>query len=296
MTHAFNILVAIDYDSPARAAGIYAIRLAKATQSAIRFVHVYEPAENSTTGNDQLAYEVRYGKLKDYVLSLFKLADADPSELNCQYSVRDGSSIKEQLAYEIDDTGADLIITGTHPATSFKEEILGGNTWNIIKNVSVPVLAIPENAVFSGVQKIAFATEYREGEIPAIHFLTRLAGKLDAGVTVLHIADNASVAFRNFETLLFERFRKEVKTKVIYEKLNMQLILHEGIIDGLNEYCRVQGVNWLVMSPDRVTWLDRIMFPLERSTTKRMGFHTLTPLLILPDFYNTEYAEMMKYF
>lgn len=52
----------------------------------------------------------------------------------------------------------DLIIMGTNGATGAREVLFGSNTLNIIRNISCPVLTIPEGYTYNTLQKALFST------------------------------------------------------------------------------------------------------------------------------------------
>jgi len=55
----------------------------------------------------------------------------------------------------------DLIIMGTKGASDISKTLFGSNTIKVIQRGKVPVLAVPENCKYSDLDKIAFATSYR---------------------------------------------------------------------------------------------------------------------------------------
>lgn len=295
-----NILIATDYSSTATAAERYAIRLAMATKSALRFAHVFKPelvGTSMTFDAEKIDYDplhYQFEKLLDHVSGILKEMGIGPGDIDHKCVILEGNNIRTQLTREADEESVDLIITGTHSANKFREWVLGSHTWDMIRNTSIPVLTIPEHAVFTGLKKLLFAVEYREGEIPAIGFLIGLAKTLNAEVTVLHISN--TILSEEFEIQLFEKFRKEVKSQLNNQHIDIRMIHHEGIIEGLNKYCLEHAASWLVMSPERVSWLDKILNPADISISKHMSFHTDTPLLILPDAYDARQAETMKIF
>lgn len=295
-----NILIATDYASTSAAAERYAIRLAIETKSTLSFAHVFKPelvGTSMTFDADRIDYDplkYQFDKLLDHVTGILDEMKIEPDELHHKCVILEGSNMRRLLLREADEERVDLIITGTHHASGFREWMLGSHTWDIVKNTAVPVLAIPDNAVFSGLKKLLFAAEYREGEIPAIGFLIQLAKTLNAEVTVLHISN--TILSEEFEVQLFEKFRQEVKTKLNNEHIDIRLVRHDGIIEGLNQYCEEHSVNWLVMSPERASWLDKFINPADISITKHMSFHTHTPLLILPEAYDAIQTETMKNF
>ncbi len=290
MERNFNILMATDYSESAGNAERYAVQFSKATQSTIRFVHIYEPqliAYSISFDVDKIDYnplQYEFSRLNEHVTKLLDSLSIKPDELNCQCIIREGINIRKQLLDEATESKTDLIITGTHGVSAFREMMFGGHTWNIIKNSNIPILAIPENNNYSEIKHIVFATEYRENEISAIKFLIQIAGKFNAEITVLHITNFALP--EEFENRIFENFKSELKDKINYDKLNIHLKHHYSIIDGLNDYCKMKKANWLVMSPQRLTLIDKILNPAEISFTKHMSFHTRVPLFIIPEFKN----------
>ena len=295
-----NILVATDYSSAAGAAERYAIKLAMETKSFLRFAHVFRPELSGTTMTfdpekidyDPLKYQ--FDKLYEHVNGLLHEMAVKPGELDHKCTILEGNNIRRQLTQEVDDEGVDLIITGTHSASKLHEWLLGSHTWDLIRNTSVPVLAIPDNTVYKNPKKLLFAVEYREGEIPVLGFLIGLAKGLHADVTVLHIGN--TILSEEFETELLNKFKKDIRDKLHNELIDIRLIRHEGIIEELNQYCAEHDASWLVMSPERVSWLDKLTNPADFSISKHMTFHTNTPLLIIPDAYDELQAQTMKNF
>lgn len=206
--------------------------------------------------------------------------------------VREGSAGNE-IRREAKESEMDFIIVGTHGVTGFRKVFFGTHAWNVIKKSSVPVFAIPQDALFTGFKNILFATEYREGEIPAINFLTQFADQFKAEVTVLHITNY--VLSKQFEADMYGRFKKEVIEKVSYPKLKIQLNKSDNLIKGLEKICAEKKVDLLVMSPERPFLMERIFLPND-SITRKMTFHTNVPLLSIPDYYNQEYSSFWKMF
>jgi nucleotide-binding universal stress UspA family protein len=229
----FNILLATDYSTSTSGAEQYAIQLALATQSTIRFMHVFQPeliATSMSFDSEKIDYnplKYAYDKLGEHIEECFRISGIQPGSISYTYVVREGNNIRKQILEEADEEDSNLIIVGTHGASLMHRLLLGSHTWNLIRHADIPVLAIPENTVFTEIKQIVFATEYREGEIPAIHFLAQIAKVLNAEIMVLHIS--RFVLSEEFENLLFKRFQIKVKNQIAYEKLHLKLI-HECIL------------------------------------------------------------------
>lgn len=156
----------------------------------------------------------------------------------------------------------------------------------------MPVFAIPEDALFTGIKNIVFGTEYREGEIHALNFLVHFAGMFDAEVTVLHITNY--ILTKKFEEQMFEKFRTEVVDKIPYPKLKMHLMVSENISEGVTRFCTENKTDLLVMSPQKPFLIEKILL-LNMSMTKKTILHTHTPFMAIPDFYEPKNSELLLF-
>ena len=291
----FKVLLATDYSEAVMNAERYAVQFAKLTNSTLTLLHVYKvpipkpveatvfSEEASDFGKSELQRLIQH---KDKLLNSLKIR---PDELMVDCMVREGEAGKQirEVAKESD---SNFIIVGTHGASGFRETMYGSHSWNVIKKSSIPVLAIPKDALFTGIKNIVFATEYREGEIPLINFIARFANTFDAKVTVLHVTNY--VLSKTYEAKMFKKFREDIFGKVSYPKLSMRLIRNENIAEGINNYCLENKVDMVVMAPEKPFLLEKIFFPA--SMTKKMSFRTKIPLMAVPDFYNSEFSKFWK--
>lgn len=294
----YKILLATDYSEAVMNAERYAAQFAKATNSILSFLHVYEaplpPPKITMSYQDMLdnAKAQKTVELEKHRDALFASLGIKPGEINNECIVREGIAGK-QIRNEAKESDVDFIIVGTHGVSGFREVFFGSHSWDVIKKSSVPVIAVPKDALFTGFKHIVFGTEYREGEIPVLVFLTQFAKHFVAEVTVLHSTNY--VLSKHFEKDMFERFRNDIKEKISYPKLKIHLIKSENIIDGLNRFCEHSKADLLVMSPERPFLLEKIFTP-NPSVTRKMSFHTSVPLMTIPDFYNPEYVDFWKQF
>lgn len=298
MEKPFKILLATDYSETVMNAERYAIQLAKNTGSLLRFLHVFEaPAANQTGSFD--AEKIDYNpvlhemkKLKEHVVTIFQSLNIKQEELNYECVIREGSAGK-QIREEANEILHDFIIVGTHGADGIRQLVLGSHTWDIIKKVSCPVLAIPKEALFREIKSIVFATEYREGELPVINFLTQVAKQFNAELTILHVTSN--IISEQFEKKLSGEFMAALKDKIAYPNIKMHVVHYKDILSGLADFCTRVNADWLVMSPEKPFFLEKIFDP-SISLTKKMNLHTTIPLLSIPDYYNPDYEWFWKLF
>lgn len=295
----FKIVLATDYSEAVMNAERYAVQFAASTNSDLRLVHAYEiplsytptkPIEFSKSREDFHNSELE--RLEKHRDKLFQSLGIENAAQHCKCVVREGSAGK-QIREEAEDWEADFIIVGTHGSSNLHKMFFGSHTWDVIKKSGVPVLAIPVDALYNGIKNIVFALEEREGEILAINYLVQLAKEFKAEVNVLHLTNY--VLSKEFEIELFEKFKAEIVEKISYDKLNIRLEYNHEIIQGLNDYCIRAKADWLVMSPQKPSLYER-MITLDHSFTKNMSFCTRTPLLAIPEYFNTDNSKFWEMF
>lgn len=283
MSRKLNIFLATDYSKAVMNAERYAFEFAKKTNSSLTILHVYEiPFSFPVNSVDYIKESERLRKfelqkLKLHCETLMHSLNIKLNELNWECMVLEGN-VEKEIRIEAERAHPDLIITGTHGGSGFKDLFQASHTWKIIKKSSTPILSIPQDALLTDIKKIIFATEYRDGEIPGIQFLIKLAKQLDAEVTMLHITNHSIT--KESEAKALEQFNSEILTKITYDKLNFKLIYAESIIEGINDYCTSTNADWLVMSHSKPFVFEKI-----NSTTKEMSQQSLVPLLSVPDYY-----------
>lgn len=294
----YKILLATDYSDAVMNAERYAVQFAKATNSMLVFLHVYDtplPPPKITMSYQELLQHSKYQeteKLKKHRDSLFRSMKINPDEINSECIAQPGIAGK-MIREEAQNTDADFILIGTHGATGFRDVFLGNHSWDVIKRSNVPVIAVPKDAMFTGIKNIVFGTEYRREEIPVLNFLTLLAKNFDAEVIVLHSTNY--ILTKEFEKEMFERFRNDVKGKISYKKLKIQLVKSDNAVDGINRFCEHVKADLLVLSPKEPLLLEKL-FMLNLSIAKKMSLHSNTPLMVIPDFYNPEYSDFWRHF
>ncbi|MFZ1462196.1 MAG: universal stress protein, partial [Ignavibacteria bacterium] len=85
---------------------------------------------------------------------------------------------------------------------------------------------------------------------------------------------------RNTEDLNKKEFEK-IKESSNYDKIRLELVKEENVLEGINDYINSHEVDVLAMAIRKRSLLDKIF---NRSLTKKMAYHTRIPLLALHKF------------
>jgi len=170
----------------------------------------------------------------------------------------------------------DLVVMGTKGASGLEELVLGSNTSAVMERSSCPVLAVPGKASFHGFKKIVFATNYSEGDIQSLNFLSGIASVFDAEIMIVHI--DYVIRDDEFESTLFKLYRDKIEEEVAYKKFSFHLIPMMNVAKGLNSVVEENQVDLIAVSTRKRNIITRLF---DRSLTKKLACHTHIPLLSL---------------
>ena len=168
----------------------------------------------------------------------------------------------------------DYIIMGTKGATGAKEILFGSNTVSIFKNVTCPVIAIPDNFDYEKPHDILFPSGYEiDFNEKMVKPITDLAIKHHSRVNIL----NASYGYD-----LSEKQEENKQKLEIYFKNTAHLfhsVANQNVMEAINNFQIRYQVNLLVMMKSKHSFFENLFF---KSITNQMGFHLSIPFLVIP--------------
>lgn len=168
----------------------------------------------------------------------------------------------------------DFIVMGTNGASGGEELLFGTHTVHAIKIAQCPLLAVPSNYKYKGLENILFATKYEidfsEYQMDSIK---NLADKRKAKVHIMHA---------NFGVKLSE---KQLKAKKDLDSFfnetphDFNSIYKDSVPEAIEEFNKEKPVDLLVMVKHRRSFIEKILFS---SLIHEIGFNTKFPFLVLP--------------
>jgi nucleotide-binding universal stress UspA family protein len=270
-----TILVPTDYSKNAHSAAKYALEIAHRTGAKVIFFNTYYvPTYVERVPIDPVAEE-ELRKDAEQILKVFSEEHTDAKkDINIECIIRTGNAV-EKIVAVAKEVSADIIIMGTKGASGVSEIIFGSNTEDVIEKVTVPVLAIPENSTFNGINNIVFATAYHFSDFKAIKELAEIAKLFDAHITIIHISEGEYKLGTEYD--IFDSFKAKVKQQISYSKTTFHLIEHKNIYNGLQEFIHTNNTDLLSMTSRKKALYNRLF---GRSISKKMAYHTDVPLLV----------------
>lgn len=263
-----KILFPTDFSKHANNAFSYAVKLAEDLDASICILHVSTLSlirlMTITSEERSDSFEENSDAAKEELASL--LAQFPTSRID-ELKIVNGSFIAAEIRDEAKDGKYDLVVMGMKGKHGAPERWMGSITTNLMINAPCPILAIPEKAIYSGIQKIALATELPSSkDLPKLQvsdFADALGAKLEF-VTVDNIVRN----IRKFQV---------GQEKEKYFGMEYTIITNSSIPNGLNDFVVTNNSDVLSLYiPDRKLWERLYHF----RTSKGMAFHTKIPLFV----------------
>lgn len=165
-----KILVPIDFSECASNALLYAVEVAKKIDGEILLFHVCqetaEPISAPIINLTPLLIETAEKKLAELKTNGVKRKQ----QVVC-------GLVKESILSVIEEEQIDLVIMGTTGASTLTKKLLGTVTSGLIKKVNVPLLAIPNGAVYDEKDGVFMALDFNDQSIPNVSIVKGLMGE-----------------------------------------------------------------------------------------------------------------------
>jgi nucleotide-binding universal stress UspA family protein len=266
-----HILVPFDFSHNSRNALSYAAKLAKLAKADVTVLHAYDRAavlEGMTTEGTEAGMQKELHHLQSH----FGLPE----------SVVFAKTIEGELVDVVSEflstNNVDLIVMGTRGASGLQEILVGSRTVELLQEIEVPLLIVPEQASSKAISKILLCSDLKEVEDDNnLDLVKELALLFNAKVRIAHVHQHGEVS--TYENQL-ERARE---LSVFRPEVDVAYLQIKGktILDGIRYYLQHKGdIDLLVMINRKHSFINSLF---QVNHTHKMAYHTHLPLLVLPE-------------
>ena len=270
-----KLLVPIDFSSCSKNALSNAIQAADRMQMEILLFHsVIVPiglAEGVPAGNIGYDFEELEASSRQRIEALI---EEMPELKQVTYrSIIQYGSLHESINELAKEEEIALIVMGTHGASGIAKSLIGSNAYHVIKNVKIPVIALPEDADISRMKHIALADDYRN--VPAhdsIHLVTDIVRAFMGQLHIIHI-DKGDVLVKDQIDIArnMDKYLNHIKHSFHFRKF-------ENVEEGLLEFAKEANIELIAMVSKHHGLLERLR---HGSHTKKMVLDIPIPLMII---------------
>ncbi|MAX79542.1 MAG: hypothetical protein CL843_05115 [Crocinitomicaceae bacterium] len=270
-----KILVPTDFSENAENAFDYAVTMAGTEEVEFILLNAYH-APNAGTGGMLVSIT---DVLRDESAKDLKAAVADLQEKYTGLQIK-GISLYGELLEVVDrvitSENCDVVVMGTQGASGLKKVLVGSNTEKVIREVKIPVIAVPENGEYSGFDHIVFATDMKViNDARIMNPLLDVAKKFKARVSVLYVVKEGTEPKidEDIERLRLEDYFEDIEH-------SYHVVFSNDVEKGISQFLADEGADLLAMIPRHVGFFDRLF---KGSITQKFAYHTKTPLLAIHD-------------
>jgi nucleotide-binding universal stress UspA family protein len=184
-----KILIPTDFSTCAKAAEDYAFNLAKKIKAELVFLHIIiTPVDWAKLTKEQEDFfpetKSAIASAKEKLKVLLSRAETEGIKSRKLLVFNDGN---EKIHKYVESEHIDFVVMGSHGQYGFKEHMLGSNTYSMIRRSSVPVFVIKENNDKTAINKLVFATNFREETGESFRSAEALAETMGAKLDILFV-------------------------------------------------------------------------------------------------------------
>ncbi|RKR08937.1 nucleotide-binding universal stress UspA family protein [Flavobacterium sp. 90] len=277
MNSPFTIIAATNFSAISNNAVTYAAGLAKSANAKLILFNSFSltvHGSNSLISAEALQKQIekatqRLEALGRDISKLYKI------EVSCFCSY---SFLEDQLISLIDDSKTDLVVMGMADR-SVEQDLMGNSTTSVIKNLNIPILAVPLNARFFNIKKILYACDTLSfSSIRKFSWLRDILDNLGAEVEFFSvdekIDDMKQERGRMLVNLTLEEEFQDVK--YVYKSVRSNAVINE-----IQKEIKIYGADILVMVPQKYGFWDSLV---HKSKTRFMAAGLDIPLLSFPGY------------
>jgi len=274
-----KILLPTDFSENSMNAINYAVDLFKYDICEFYFMHAYQDdiyADEELLTRETLdsIIAINSKKSQEQLKHMVQLAtDISNNPRHTHHIISSNNLLMDEANKIVDELNIDIIIMGTKGKTNNKKSTFGSHTLQVLKYVQCPLLAIPENYIYTPPKHILFPTNYM---IPykrrELKLLCELASPYRAVIDVLYISKSSKLSMRQEDNRAF------IKGELCKNNINFKLENNKHIINSIYKNIRENKTDMLVMVNTRHSFLENILF---QSTIDELSLNLDIPFLAL---------------
>lgn len=273
-----NIIVPTDFSVTARNAFQYAQGLAVALDATLTVVHVREYFFPTSEENFEPFAPNEETQL-DAALSLFvkdndTIGGAFMTKNKVKTQILRGSAVDSLLELS-GQNDTDLIVIGTTGLQDFLSRIAGSTSLKVATKAHCPVILVPREASWLGIERIMYTSNYRSMTASMIREATDFALQVEAATHFVHIDSAGYEGDSSAEEVNWNRLFASISPHLFYQTHSLY---GTDIIKELEKYGEAHRINLMVfVSRYRGFWENL----LHKSVIQNMAISTNTPMMIL---------------
>ncbi|TFV97557.1 universal stress protein [Algoriphagus kandeliae] len=264
-----KILIPLDFSENSKKALEFALGIFQDSENTFILCHVVEMVYDFAS-QAAIAIEGLHASARKHMGELILEYNSPNAEFHAE--ILEGTP-SIQLAKLAEEKGVDLIIMGTHGISGIKKVLVGSTAVNVLKESSIPVLLVPEEANTSNTRKISLALELADHEEELIEKVANWSKVWNMDIQIIHV-----IKEQNFvEKLALLGLEKYLDNRLGYIPTIHSRSDHD-VTHGIQEYVNSHTDSMLTMCHSQKNLWDQL---LRKGTSIEMAYKAKTPLLVM---------------
>jgi nucleotide-binding universal stress UspA family protein len=285
-----RVLLPIDFSDYSEKAAGMALDWALRLEAEITVLNVYfNPIINTLPFSEAYVYDT---SLDEMMVDMEEQAESDMQSFLKSFKTQakktgnEKITIKHQLVRGVaeeeilrfsENYKPTVIIMGTRGKDRKAADLIGSVTAEVMEMARVPVLAVPEDFNYQGIDKIKnvlYATNFEESDFEALDKLERIVKPLEVKIYFVHVGPQFD---SKWDKLKLDGLKKYMEERFPNTPIVCDSIVNEDFWVGLEGFIQKEQIDIISLTTKRRNLIARLINP---SVGKKMLFHTNTPMLI----------------
>lgn len=272
-----KILIPIDFSETSIVAVRYASLIAQECKAELLLVNTYQTFHSNFRSKSENKKEEETIRLNaEKKMSQFM----EIMQSNHYTSKISGFCINGQLISIIDQfasaNNVDLVVMGTEGAKGAKYVLLGSNTYDITKKISLPILSVPDKIQNFKIKKVAFFTDYDRKDIETLKSIQAIFKDIVLEYHLVHIHDGSTGPNeQDFQKLKSWCVDLEKETSI--KNITFELSHGKENILLIDDIAKSEDIDLLSLTMQEKTFWDKF---LNKSFAREVILQSKTPIFL----------------
>jgi len=267
-----NILVPVDFSELSKVAARYAIGMATAHNYRIHLFAVQDinPGAHALMNKYKLEEEIARATQEDGAALVKRLKALSDKPVDIIFATQTGYPIYSVIESYVHAEKIDLIVMGSQGASGLKKVFLGSNAAGVINHSSIPVIVVPPNAVYNGIQSIVYATDMAHID-HEVHQIKDLIQDFGAQLHIIHVVLEGSP-----EDVAQPIVPSADVTNIPYASNHFHVFKSAPVAEAIDDFVVLQKADLLALFTHKLEFFEKLF---DTSVTRQLAFHSHVPLL-----------------
>lgn len=269
-----KIIVPVDFTDTARNAARYALQFAADIRAEVVFYHSYDTLELGSDGTPLSSDPQALRTIAETALENFKneFADLPPVRLS---TVAEPGTLTEDLERYVRNHGVGLIVSGINWSTPLEQLVVGSTTLELVNRNIRPVIIVPQDARYFGVENVAFASDLRDVErTTPVEPLKSFLEVIKPSLHVVHVLEEKfAQPSDDFQT------QRQLLEKLLDDyHPTFTLIRDRNFTDAINEFVDDNDIDLLITLPRHHSFFSTLF---GGTHTRKLAYTSHVPILAI---------------